>query len=59
MYDLFTDLKLKLNSFFDRELTDYEIRFIHDIYLENIFSGLDSKHALKKAFIIFKHFQSK
>jgi len=60
MYDLFTDLKLKLKySYFDRKLTDYEIRFIHDLYLENIFAGLDSKHALKKAITVFKHFQFK
>ena len=58
MYDLFTDLKLKLkNSFFDRKLTDYEIQYIQDLYIEYIHEGLDSKHAFKKAITVFKHFQ--
>ncbi len=60
MYDLFTDLKLKLkNSYFDRKLTDYEIQFIHDQYLENIFAGLDPKHAFKKAIDVLNQFQFK
>ena len=60
MYDLYNDLKIKLkHSFFDRKLTNYEIEYIHDLYLEYIHDGLDSKHAFNKAINIFKHFQFK